>query len=259
MLAVLAVGLLLFVLGCAAPRTTTEFISAGETVVAVNVTQRGNHMPTMINLHDDENTSVAAGKFVVAKTGGRLVELVHSGDRHLTFALEGKSFRFDPNRMFSDTGIQATLSRQGDYSEAAHQAVKNFAANFIERYALDCEPVIIALHNTSGGGLTIQSYLPEGRLQAVTAQVHVSSQRQPGDFFYVTEPGMFDYLRELDFNVVLQDNQNVPDDGSASVYFARKGIPYLNVEAQVGRLEEQIEMLRVVVLMLAEFNLLGLP
>jgi hypothetical protein len=53
-----------------------------------------------------------------------------------------------------------------------------------------------------------------------------------------------DYLTQRDFNVTLQDNANAPDDGSLSVYFSKKGIPYVNIEAEASHLNAQIEMVR---------------
>ena len=54
---------------------------------------------------------------------------------------------------------------------------------------------------------------------------------------------------------MLQDNANVPDDGSMSVYFAQRGIPYLNIEAHNDHLQEQIEMVRAARQMLVELGL----
>ena len=165
--------------------------------------------------------------------------------------------RFDPNRIFSDAGIRATLTRRGDNSEAAHQAVAAFATKLLRYLALDREPVILALHNTDGRGLTIQSYLSTNELSSASTQVHVSAQRAAGDFFYVTDRRFFDYLKAQDFNVTLQDDARVTDDGSMSVYFARRGIPYVNVEADVKHLAEQVVMVRTAVQMMNDLNLIA--
>ena len=42
---------------------------------------------------------------------------------------------------------------------------------------------------------------------------------------------------------VLQNNNSMTDDGSLSVLAGRLKIPYVNVEAQHGHLEMQVEML----------------
>lgn len=250
--------LLLCVTGCASSATrksTSKSFQIGETIVHARVLQVGKPTPTMLNVHDDENTSVRAGKAVLKKSGGRLIELSHSGKRHIVFHLDSQTYRIDPNRIFSPDGIHATLERGKNYSEAAQRAVAQFTAQFLEAFALDHEPVIIALHNTGGGGLSINSYLANGDKPTTASAVHVSTNRFAGDFFYVTDRSFFDYLKARDFNVTLQDDAHVPDDGSASVYFARKGIPYLNIEADEHHLTEQIEMVRVAHEMVVSFDL----
>lgn len=217
----------------------------GDTNINVLIFQHGRPWPTFINVHDDENTSVAAGRTVIEQTSGRLIELSHGGRRHLRFGLGGERFAVDPNRIFSDAGIRATLERQGNYSAAAHQVVKRFATQLLEHFALEREPVILALHNTVDGNYSVESYRPGAEHGAAAADLHVSPNRSRFDFFYVTDRRFFDHLKAHDFNVILQDNANVPDDGSLSVHFGRKGIPYLNIEAELGHLNAQIEMVRV--------------
>ena len=55
---------------------------------------------TMINLHDDENSGVEAALNFIENKGGRLYELSHSGERNVSFELDGVAYEFDPNRMF---------------------------------------------------------------------------------------------------------------------------------------------------------------
>lgn len=255
-----AAALLLFstllLSGCSTPHRTASIpFQIGNTTVHAQVYHQSTTGPTYLNVHDDENTSVIAGKSVIAKTGGRLIELRHSGDRHVVFQLDGQTYRFDPNRIFSSVGVRATLERTKNYSDAAQRTLECFANDFIARFALDREPVIIALHNTGGGGLSINSYLATGDKPTTASAVHFSTNCFAGDFFYVTDRRFFDYLKTHDFNVTLQDDANVPDDGSASVYFARKGIPYINVEADAMHLNEQIEMVRIAREMVEHFGL----
>jgi hypothetical protein len=241
--------------GCTSAKSTQKSFHLGETVIHARSKQIGNPRHTLVNVHDDENTSVRAGEVLLRESGGHLIELTHGGQRHVTFRLDDKIYRFDPNRIFTDAGIRSTLTRQGDYSEAAHDAVRNFATSFIATFNLNHEPVIIALHNTSAGGLSINSYQPTRALDRAAARVHESKSRSPGDFFYATDERFFTWLKARDFNVMLQDNANVPDDGSMSVYFARRGIPYLNIEAHNDHLPEQIEMVRAARQMLVELGL----
>ncbi|HEX5221876.1 MAG TPA: hypothetical protein VFZ59_20090 [Verrucomicrobiae bacterium] len=245
--------------GCTTLTTDRHLFQLGETRIQVRVTQNRSATPTMVNVHDDENTSVRAGRVVVRESGGRLIELVHSGKRFVEFQLEGDAYRFDPNRIFTEEGIRATLTRQKNYSDAAHAVVRKFAQELLETFELNRQPVIIALHNTGNGGLSINSYQPAQALDRAADRVHETKSRNAGDFFYVTDERFFAWLKERDFNVMLQDNANVPDDGSMSVYFGRRGIPYLNIEANNHHLEEQIEMVRAAERMLAELKILPSP
>ena len=245
--------------GCRTLTTSRHSLQLGETRVEARVTQGHTAMPTMINVHDDENTSVRAGKVVIRESGGRLIELVHGGRRFVEFRLDGQTYRFDPNRIYTEDGIRATLTRQKNYSVAAHTAVRDFAQQLIATFELNRQPVIIALHNTGNGGLSINSYQPNRELNRAADRVYESQSRSAGDFFYVTDERFFDWLKARDFNVMLQDNANVPDDGSMSVYFARLGIPYLNIEANNDHLQEQIEMVGAAERMLTELTLIPRP
>lgn len=101
----------------------------------------------------------------------------------------------------------------------------------------------MTLHNNSEGEYSAASYLPEGELALDAAAVHLPPEADPDDFFFVTDPDLFAGLAEEGFTVVLQNNARATDDGSLSVWAARQGIPYVNVEAQHGHRERQIEML----------------
>jgi len=244
--------------GCRTPPGSKESVDplkVGNTVVSIAVHQNGGTVPTLLNLHDDENTSVTAGRIALHDFPGRLLELQHSGKRLVEFELGGHRYRFDPNRVFSDAGVQATLERTGSYDPEAGRVVRDFARALLKNYDLNRQPVIVALHNTSGRGLAIDSYQPGARLETAAGRVYASSHRAPGDFFYVTDPRFFDYLAARDFNVILQDDATVTDDGSASVYFGALGIPYVNIEADLNHLTEQVEMVRVVLEMLKELQL----
>jgi hypothetical protein len=224
----------------------------GDDQIHAVVHQQGPPQPTMVNVHDDENTSVEAGLANINRFGGRLIELVHSGERFVTFQIDRDRFSFDPNRIFSDAGIEDTLKKQSHYSKTAHAAIKSFAAKYLEHFALDREPAVIALHNTVDGIFSVESFIPSGYLGSNAASVHVNPKRSKFDFIYVTEQQFYDYLVKRDFNVVLQDNINVTDDGSMSVYFSRRHIPYINIEAEMRHLQNQIEMVNAAREMLKE-------
>lgn len=195
------------------------------------------------NMHDNENTAVEAAKEVIAKYGGTLIELRNNGKRLVNFSLEDKQFTFDPNRIFTVTGIRETLKRNGEYTTEAEKETNNFAQklkDFIKNYRL-----IIAVHNNTNGNYSIESYKKDREFGKDAKLVNIKSEMDIDDFFFVTDKNIFEILKEKNQNVVLQDNSNVTDDGSLSVYCGKNKIPYINVESEHGHFREQTRMLEI--------------
>ncbi|MBK8927556.1 MAG: hypothetical protein IPM74_17060 [Crocinitomicaceae bacterium] len=76
----------------------------------------------------------------------------------------------------------------------------------------------------------------------------------PDDFIFTTDKNLYDHLSQLPVNIILQDNDNCKDDGSLSVYCGRKGIPYVNIEAEYGHLTEQVKLIEMVVSEIVSMN-----
>lgn len=201
--------------------------------------------PAIFNMHDDEDTAVDASLRVIRAKGGRLVELSHSGERLISFQLDGETFQVDPNRIFTGDGLKATLERYGRYTPEAFAEVERFAEKLLEDYRLMDEDLIITAHNNGASSYSAASYLPGAEYQNDAGAVFIREGSDPDDFFFVTSRSVFDDLREAGFNAVLQDNRNVSDDGSLSVLAGKRGIPYINCEAEHGHLEEQVGMLEI--------------
>jgi len=203
---------------------------------------------SFVHVHEDETTAVAAAN--------RLMDTLHRGyfvtwqcqqQRFVDFKQQGIHYRFDPNRIYTPAGIRATLKNNaGNFSDSAALAVQAVADTFLRKY-IDGNRLVVALHNnTDEGGLSVNSYKKGGAYSRDAKQVFVNAKQDADDFFYTTEPAYFNFLKTKGFNVVLQHNVNVQDDGSLSVYAASHRIPYINIEAQIGHLQQQIKMLRAV-------------
>ncbi|WP_412067060.1 hypothetical protein [Rubrivirga sp. IMCC43871] len=200
-----------------------------------------------LNLHDDESTSVDAALAVVREVGGRVVELRHSGERNLTFAVGGATFRADPNRVFTDAGRRRTLASLSTSTPAALAALEAFADSALAVYAAVSPAVVITLHNNTEDNYSARSYAAGGEYASDAAAVTIHPGSDPDDFFFVTDRALYDALAAAGFNAVLQDNDAATDDGSLSVWAARRGVPYVNVEAQHGHVEAQARMVRALV------------
>ncbi len=206
----------------------------------------------LFNMHDDENTAVEAGLAVLDSVGGLLATLKHNGKRLIEFQLNDSTFVIDPNRIYTDAGIRATLDKYSQYSPTAHQEVQKFARAVLTALHLDSLAWVITLHNNGEGEYSVNSYLPGGEYATDAHAAYRNPKMDGDDFYFVTDSSLFEVLKSRQWNVVLQDNAAVTDDGSLSVYCGRLGIPYVNVEAQHGHLQTQKRMIKNVIQIIRE-------
>jgi len=195
------------------------------------------------NMHDNENTAVEATNEIIKKYGGTLIELQNDGKRLIKFSVKDEQFTIDPNRIFTNDGIVKTLKNNGEYTIEAEKETNKFAAklkDFLKNVRL-----VIAVHNNTDENYSIKSYEDGGEFEKDAKLVNIKSEMDVDDFFFVTDKNIFKILKEKNQNVALQDNANVTDDGSLSVYCGNQKIPYINVESEQGHLREQTKMLEI--------------
>jgi hypothetical protein len=227
---------------------STKDIGIGRTNVQLCSYGNPNSDIVYVNMHDNENTSVkVARKLISQGYGGHLLELKAQGRREITFEHSGQEFKFDPNRIFTNRGIRQTLTDYENYSIYAHLEVRVFAKKFLQEIDRSNPTHIVALHNNSNNKYSIKSYLSKNTLENDAQRINYNPNHDPDNFFYVTDESVFLRLKEEKFNVVLQNDLTVTDDGSLSVYCAREGISYINVEAQHSKRKKQEEMLKALV------------
>jgi hypothetical protein len=169
--------------------------------------------------------------------------LQHTGERNVEFMLDDSTYIFDPNRIFTDIGVAATLDTLGAYSDSAHALVRTFGETLVRLYDLDNLDVAVTVHNNGESEYSALSYTPGREYAADASAANVIEGSDPDDFFFITDEALYEALRGSTYNVVLQDNSLVTDDGSLSVYCGQRGIAYVNVEAQHGHLDVQIRMI----------------
>jgi len=225
----------------------------GEKKVEVVISRYGDRKDiVMLNLHDDERTSVEAARKVIEETGGILIRIENDEQRMLSFMTSGKEYRFDPNRMFTQEGRKASITKNSlQYTAHAEDVVHAFS-NFILSLIPDSATTLIALHNNDAGRLTIDSYKPGGQYVNDAEMVFKSADEDPDNFFLTTDRTIFYKLVNRHTNVILQQNEKAFDDGSLSVYYGRKGKSYVNVEAEVGQKVKQSKMIEILLKILLE-------
>lgn len=225
------------------PQLKEHAVVVGLSTVAVQKIIYTTSSPFLfVHLHSNETTAAEVAQAISAKRGIPFVQIRNGKERLIPFRLASDAYRFDPNRMFSDSGIRNTLSLYNHSTDAAFSAVRVFRDTVLA--LLDTGKIIVALHNNTNERFSILSYREKDM------PVHINSQKDPDDFFLTNDGEIFNRLRSLDYNVVLEDAAKVEDDGSLSLYCSRQNIRYVNVETEHGHRQEQMQMVEVLLQLL---------
>ena len=208
-----------------------------------------------VQIHENELTvPEVALKVLDSLQKGCIVRWQHVQTRNVQFVMNDSLYMFDPNRIFTPEGVVATLESQSRFDSAAAKYVEDLGKQFTGTF-INQQRLVIAMHNNSDGGdLHIGSYASGGIFEADASEVNINPTLDKDDFFYVTDRRFFDYLGRKGFNVMLQNNATVTNDGSLSVYCGMRSIPYLNIEAQLGHEAEQKRMMIAVMDMISELG-----
>ena len=197
----------------------------------------------LYNMHDNENTSATAGRIVSREYGGEYFELMHEGKRLISFQFGEDSIHIDPNRIYTDAGIWTQLEKNKSSDTTVFLAIQSWRNSLLTILDIQHRELVIALHNNTNQNYGYKSYMPGEEFENEAASLHRGSLKDKDDFYFVTDPHIMELLETGKYNVVLQANNTMTDDGSLSVYCAQAGIPYVNVEAQYNRLLRQCKML----------------
>lgn len=219
---------------------TIRHFALGQTMLSVRQFTFDTEAPFLfLHLHSDEATAYKAVHHVMHEWGIPLVQLFNKQSRLVTFVLDGQTFHFDPNRIFSDDGIRKTLRLSGRYTDGAFRHVQRFRDSLLSLLPID-KP-LVAIHNNTHGRFNILQYSDAG-----SGLVNLNAEQDTDDFFITNDEAIYERLKQENVNVVLEDTLQAEEDGSLSLYCSRNGIRYINVEAQHGHLAEQRQMLEMV-------------
>jgi len=197
----------------------------------------------LYNMHDNENTAALAGRIVSKKYGGEYFELMHEGKRLISFQYGQDSIHIDPNRIYTDTGIWLQLEKNNITDTMVFKTIRSWRNSLLSILDIEHRELVIALHNNTNQNYSFKSYMPGEEFEKEAAALHKGRLNDKDDFYFVTDPHIMYQLEPGRYNIVLQSNSTMTDDGSLSVYCAQLGIPYVNVEVQQNRLLRQMKML----------------
>lgn len=224
-------------------KESTRLYKLGDGYLTVKIFQYGRSKDLFfINLHDDEITAVSGAKRVLEQHGGTLVKIENRRARNISFKLNGKTYLFDPNRIFSRHGIVQTLAMYGRTSKEAINELERFSKQFLKLLPPP-STCVISLHNNTDGKFSVTSFLPGREREKDAKVVKAMADQDPDDLFLTTDSLLFRRLQRERFNAVWQNNITVAQDGSLSVYCGEKNMRYLNCESEHGRLKQYADMI----------------
>ncbi len=216
-----------------------KLLVCGESSIIVNEsTFNEMAFPLWFKPHDNEQTAAQAVRNSLSINGGKFIEIVNGGERNISFELAGRHYVFDPNRMFSSEGVKKTLRNRSAFTKAAQDSVQQFAHALIPLLDISPERYLLTAHNNTQGWFSILSY----KNKPYTLRYHRNKKRCIDDFYIVTTAQAFDFFASQNFNVAWENPAIMSDDGSLSAYAFRNHVPYINVEAMHGHLDEHYEM-----------------
>ncbi|WP_462252580.1 hypothetical protein [Ferruginibacter sp.] len=234
------------------PTEKTILHKLGDKNISLKVIQYGQLVTTCcINLHDDEVTAVKAARTVLEQKGGILIKIENNAQRNISFPFKGVVYTFDPNRIFSRTGIDGTLKATGKKNPLAVIEVEKFAAQLLQLIP-DTISCIVALHNNTDGDFSVKTYQHGGKRQHDAKQVYADNWQDIDDIALTTDEILFNKMSTLGYNSILQDNEKVNKDGSLSVYYGELNKRYINIETQHGKTAQYGEMLSKLLFFLQE-------
>lgn len=230
------------------------FYKLGENIIPVKIIQFGNSTGIVcINLHDNETTSVQAAIAVLDETGGTLIKIENNQQRLIRFRLKGISYSFDPNSIFSRTGIEKSLNENSTINREAIIEVEKFAKRILQLFPATTS-CIIALHNNTEGAYSIRTYLPGNEKEMDAKAVYYNQLQDIDDLVLTTDSILYQKMVDNGFNSIWQENTKAARDGSLSVYCGERNKRYINIETQHGKLVQYQQMLQKIITILAEEN-----
>jgi hypothetical protein len=219
-------------------------VDVGESRVRVLVdetTVKGRQPLIYFHPHENEHSCAVVTRHVISQFGGRLVEIRSQGDRFITFRFKGATYTFDPNRMFTDAGLQSSLAHFAPMSPGPLESVLNLRNAVLNQLGKGKTP-IIAVHNNSRDSVTVYSFQKSGMFAAQAAQVAINTVENPRNFFLALDERVFLRLRQRGFNSILYTS-SAPDDGSLAFFCRQHRWQYVNVETAEGNMHDQERMM----------------
>lgn len=205
---------------------------------------------TFLFVHPDEVTAYRGLKKYLLKNHATGYLFIGKGERlsrrgrYLAIKIGRKIFYFDPNRIFSDKRKAnffltkkfyryAIYNRSYYYRRYRHLFYRYIRVfhEFIVSIAMVRQGPLIAVHDNDEV-MKWANKIFSGHNYGISKLSYHNKKMKTSDFVYVTGLKDYEYYKKNYINVILQDNDKIKDDGSASIEFARKKKRYMCIEVK---------------------------
>ncbi len=202
-------------------------------------------------IHDNEHTARKVSRYAIQKYGGTLYEVINNNKRNLQIVVDNHFIEYDPNRIFTRKGLKEDLISQnsGHPDHVLKKALNDIRIvqnGLLRALDLHKESFLISIHtNNRSSNLSIYYFQQEDFSDQFL--VSINKNHPLKNFFYTITYKDFLFFKSKKYNVVLQKESTICDDGSLSILTARKGINYVTLEVQEGNYLFQKKMLDLAV------------
>lgn len=218
-------------------------VSLGDSTVFLISSLNFDGKVILLNVHENEQTAINTMIRKGIEDSLPFLFLHQREQRRIFFNVNDTIHSIDPNRMFTAQGIRNTMMDSMFYTMAGERQAKRLTSAVLRR--VENRSWIVTMHNNTEDNYSILSYVEGGDEEMNAEEVVLRKKEDPDDFILTTNELLFNQLKTAGVNIVLQA-QNPMDDGSLSVYCEQNNLPYVNVEAQHGHFEKQLQLLDLV-------------
>lgn len=200
------------------------------------VLRHGHGRRRYLRIHGDESTAAQALR-VHMRTARGIAYIVTNPERIVTIA----GGRVDPNRMFSRAGADRSYRALNPaWTDGQVTAALDWLDRERPRLLKALLPpaggLLFAVHNNAHG-YSAETEIP------ISQATSLPRRAEPHEFFLATDRADYALLARGPYNVLLQNDAKGEDDGSLSRLCASRGVRYVNLEAGIGKLDLQKEMM----------------
>ncbi|HEO65694.1 MAG TPA: hypothetical protein ENI73_07475, partial [Spirochaetes bacterium] len=241
---------------------TNRFRSFKKSLMFSTINYRPNNLKYLF-IHDNEHTARKVSRYAIQKYGGTLFEIMNNNRRNLNIHVDNHLVAYDPNRIFTRHGLNQDLTAQnsglpGNTLKKALNDIRMVRNGLIRALNLHNENFLISIHtNNRCSDLSIR-YFQKKELSDQFL-VFINENHPPKNFFYTINYKDFLFFKRHLYNVVLQKESTMCDDGSLSILMAKKKMNYVTLEVQEGHIRFQKKMLDLTVEYGRQQTLMCLP